>query len=70
MQKNITTKKYYLELDSKLLMLNLTSREFTAILLHEIGHMVINDIPVKRVRENIDKYFQDKDKILKETREK
>ena len=26
--------------------------------------MVINDIPVKRVRENIDKYFQDKDQIL------
>ena len=56
--------KYYLELDSKLLMLNLTGRELTAILLHEVGHMVINDIPVKRVRENIDKYFQDKDKIL------
>lgn len=57
-------KKYFLELDSKLLMIGLTDREFTAILLHEIGHMVINDIPVKRVRENIDKYFQDKDQIL------
>ena len=45
-------------------MIGLTGREFTAILLHEIGHMVINDIPVKRVRENIDKYFQDKDQIL------
>ena len=57
-------KKYYLELDSKLLMIGLTSREFTAILLHEVGHMVINDIPVKRVRENIDKYLQDKDQVL------
>ena len=57
-------KKYFLELDSKLLMIGLTDREFTAILLHEIGHMVINDIPVKRVRQNIDKYFQDKDQIL------
>ena len=61
---DIKIKSYYLELDSKLLMLNLTAKEFTAILLHEIGHMVIDDIPVKRVRENIDKYFQDKDKIL------
>ena len=61
---DIRIKKYYLELDSKLLMIGLDSREFTAIILHEVGHMVINDIPVKRVRENIDKYFQDKDKIL------
>ena len=62
--KDFRIKKYFLELDSKLLMIGLTGREFTAILLHEIDHMVINDIPVKRVRENIDKYFQDKDQIL------
>ena len=62
--KDFRIKKYFLELDSKLLMIGLTGREFTAIILHEVGHMVINDIPVKRVRENIDKYFQDKDQIL------
>ena len=61
---DIRIKKYYLELDSKLLMIGLTDKEFVAVLLHEIGHMVINDIPVKRVRENIDMYFQDNDKVL------
>ena len=35
-------KQYYLEFDSKLFEIGLNTQELTAILLHEIGHIVIN----------------------------
>lgn len=57
-------KKYYLEIDSKLLTLNLSTNEFAAVLLHEIGHVVINDQPIEMVRNSIDTYMQYNDKIL------
>lgn len=51
--------KYYLEMDSKLFskQLRLNARELTAIILHEIGHMVNNPAPVEDVRKNIDTYL-------------
>lgn len=60
----IKVKKYYLELDSKLFTIDLTAREVTAVLLHEIGHLVTDDKPVKAVRFAIDKYFAKKDKTI------
>lgn len=57
-------KKYYLEIDSKLLNLSLTKEEFAAVLLHEIGHMIINDQPIEMVRNSIDTYLADNDEII------
>lgn len=48
---------YYLEFDSKLFDIGLTSAEITAFLLHEIGHLVNNQTPINTVREAIDKYM-------------
>lgn len=51
--------KYYLEFDSKLFdpMLALNEKELTAILLHEIGHIVYDTGSIDEVRRNIDMYF-------------
>lgn len=49
--------RYYLEIDSKILEIGLTARELTACLLHEIGHMVNDSIPVENLRKNIDVYL-------------
>jgi hypothetical protein len=61
---SIKIKQYYLELDSKLFSIGLTDREMVAILLHEIGHLVLDDLPVKKVRAAIDDYFTKKDKTI------
>ena len=63
---SIMVSSYYIELDSKLfdVTLGLTAEEITAILLHEIGHMVLDDLPVKNTRAAIDKYFTQHDKII------
>lgn len=55
---------YYLEIDSKLFNIGLTAEEMTAVLLHEIGHMVLDDIPAKQVRAAIDKYFTKNNKTI------
>ena len=51
--------EYYLELDSKLFgeMLNLNSKELTAVLLHEVGHMVNDSSPMEKVRTELDTYL-------------
>lgn len=51
--------EYYVELDSKLFdpMLGLNKREKTAILLHEIGHIVYDTATIDEVRAQIDMYF-------------
>lgn len=51
--------EYYVELDSKLFdpMLGLNKREKTAILLHEIGHIVYDTATIDEVRSQIDMYF-------------
>ena len=50
---------YYIEFDSKLFdpMLGLDPRELTAILLHEIGHIVYDTQTIDEVRKQIDIYF-------------
>ena len=50
---------YILELDSKLLspILNLSTKELTAILMHEIGHMTNTANPVEEVRKALDIYM-------------
>lgn len=57
--KPIRIDEYYLELDSKLFeeILGFTSRELTAIVLHEIGHMVNDTQPVEELRHCIDLYL-------------
>lgn len=47
---------YYLEIDSKLFELNLTTRELTAVLLHEVGHIVNNATPIDDIRKCMDTY--------------
>lgn len=51
--------QYYLELDSKLFspILNLSKEELTAVLLHEIGHIVKDTQPVEDVRKSVDSYL-------------
>ena len=63
---SIRVTSYFIELDSKLfdVTLGLTAEEITAILLHEIGHMVLDDMPVKNTRAAIDKYFTNHDKVI------
>lgn len=55
--KIIKIDKYYLELDSKLFEIGLTSKEITAIILHEIGHCVIGGNTVADVRKVLDYYY-------------
>ena len=56
-----TPQGYYLELDSKLFdpMLGLDRKELTAILLHEIGHIVYDNSTIEEMRKNLDVYFVD-----------
>lgn len=57
---------YYLELDSKLFspILGLSAKELTAVLLHEVGHMVNDTTPVDKFRKNLDTYLvQNKEHI-------
>ena len=55
----IMVKQYSIDIDSKLLdSLVLTDKELTAIVLHEVGHLVIDDSPAKIVRRNMDNFFR------------
>lgn len=55
----IRISKYVLELDSKLFspMLNLDTKELTAILMHEVGHMTNTSNPIEEVRKALDIYM-------------
>lgn len=57
---------YYVEIDSKLVdpMLNLNSRELTAVLLHEVGHIVYDTQPTDEVKKHIDKYLTNSDSYI------
>ena len=59
--------EYYLELDSKLFSptLGLTTREITAVLLHEIGHMVNDTSPVDKLRKELDMYLVKNNETIK-----
>lgn len=54
----VLVSEYVLEIDSKLFdpFLGLTTRELTAIVLHEIGHMTNTSRPVEEVRKALDIY--------------
>jgi hypothetical protein len=55
----LRVKQYSIDIDSKLLdSLVLTDKELTAIVLHEVGHLVIDDSPAKIVQRNMDVYFK------------
>lgn len=56
--------KYQLEIDSKLFDLGLTSRECSSIILHELGHLVLSDVPVKQLRAVIDDYTAKNDDVI------
>lgn len=58
-KKSSPFEEYYVEFDSKLFdpMLGLNKREKTAILLHEIGHIVYDTSTIDEVRAQIDMYF-------------
>ena len=58
-KKSVPFEEYYVEFDSKLFdpMLGLNKREKTAILLHEIGHIVYDTSTIDEVRSQIDMYF-------------
>lgn len=48
---------YYLEIDSKIFELGLTTKELTAILLHEVGHVVNNTEPLEKVQDGLHNYL-------------
>ena len=54
---------YYIEFDSKLFdpMLGLEDKELTAILLHEIGHIVYDVGTIDEVKKHVDMYFYNTD---------
>ena len=55
----LKVKQYSIDIDSKLFdSLILSDKELTAILLHEVGHLVIDDSPAKIVQRNMDMYFR------------
>lgn len=60
----IRVDRYYIEIDSKLLEIGLTSRELTAFILHEVGHVVNDSTPVEEVRKAIDKYLAENNMVL------
>lgn len=53
--------KYYVEIDSKLLELGMSTKELTAILLHEVGHLVNDSIPAVTVRNIVDNFLANTD---------
>ena len=65
--KPIRIDEYYLELDSKLFSptLGLSTRELTAVLLHEVGHMVNDTAPVDKVRKELDMYLTKNNETIK-----
>lgn len=58
--------KYYIEIDSKLYdpMLGLDEKELTAILLHEIGHIVYDATNIDEIKKHIDMYFANTDDFI------
>lgn len=62
---DVHIKRYYVEIDSKLFSVGgLTEKELTAILLHDIAHMILDNKAIEEVRSCIDTYFANKDEII------
>lgn len=62
--KKVKIKEYMIEIDSKLLELNLSYRELTACLLHEIGHVINDTKSTDTIRQAIDVYTAESDIYL------
>ena len=65
--KRYIINKYYLEIDSRLFGddLQLTSKEITALLLHDIGMLVNDSAPCENVKRAIDRYLEENHQVLK-----
>lgn len=65
----ITPKEYYVELDSKLFgeYLGLTVKEITAVIVHDISHLVGDSSACEEVKKELDQYLADNDEVLKLT---
>lgn len=65
-ENDVRIKGYAIDIDSQLFSpkFDFDKRELTAILLHEVGHMVNDTIPVRILRKTIDKYQIDTHKNL------
>ena len=65
-EKPLVIDGYYVELDSKLFdpILNLSERELTAILLHEVGHIVYDTQTIDEVKKQVDMYLAASDDYL------
>lgn len=53
-----TINRYAIDIDSRLFDINLNGRELTAVILHEIGHLVNTPEPVKKLRDIIHSYLE------------
>lgn len=60
----VRIKEYSIEMDSKLLEIGLTSRELTAVLLHEVGHIVNDSTPIDEVRKAVDRYIAEYNTVV------
>lgn len=65
--KRYIVKDYSVELDSKLFSpdLMLSPEEITALLIHDISHLVNNSSPAENVKKAIDSYLVEKNDVLK-----
>jgi hypothetical protein len=63
--KPVRIEKYYVEIDSKLIdNMNLSKEELTAVILHEVGHLVNDSSPIDEVRHAIDDYMKSTGDVL------
>ncbi len=64
---NVRIGRYMIEIDSKLFnpVMNMQPEELTAILLHEVGHMVNDTTPINDARNYINCYLADNKETLK-----
>lgn len=60
----VKIQKYYVEIDSKILQLNMTARELTACLLHEVGHVVNDTSGTEKVKNAVAAYVASSHKSL------
>ena len=65
--KRFIVQKYYLELDSRMFtgQLMLTPAEITALIVHDISHLVNNSTPAEIVKKEIDEYLAKNNEVLK-----
>ena len=62
--EKVRIQSYYVEIDSKLIDLQLSKKELTACILHEVGHMVNDATPVDELRKNLDVYNAQTDGVM------